>query len=121
MKKKIFVLIITALINADYAKPQACGQAFFGPAPSNILPTLNQVPVFGPTNGCIMAGIITDNGTAVGIGITTPNFLLHMDGGAANTIYTQWTNNGTGNANTNGLLMGIDNASSYGIGTAEIR
>ncbi|MBI3502148.1 MAG: tail fiber domain-containing protein [Bacteroidetes bacterium] len=63
MKKQIFILSIVALMSADYAKSQ-CGTTIMGPTTT----TQNKVLVFGPTNGCVLNGIIQDNGTNVGIG-----------------------------------------------------
>lgn len=53
--------------------------------------------------------LILGNAASVGIGTSTPQNKLHVNG-AATTTYTQMTNNATGQTSTDGLTMGLNGA-----------
>ncbi len=58
------------------------------------------------------------SGGNVGIGTTSPNFLLHQDGGNGNATYHQFTNGTTsGTTSTDGFLIGIASST----GNAELK
>ncbi|MFY8248087.1 MAG: hypothetical protein ACOVJ5_00100 [Gloeomargaritales cyanobacterium] len=49
--------------------------------------------------------VMYDNGTNVGIGTTSPNFLIHSNGSGANS-YMQFTSATTGTTSSDGLIIG---------------
>jgi len=52
---------------------------------------------------------IVDNGTNVGVGISNPNYTLHVNQKTSGTgVYIQLSNVASGSATTDGLLLGVD-------------
>lgn len=106
MKKKIFILLIAALIYADYAKPQACTNPLKAPNPS----TVNNVPVISSILGCVGVSQITDN-IDVFIGTGSIDLSTALSSYKIGTLPVLWHNNiptsiylGVGAGNALGLL-----------------
>lgn len=79
----------------------------------------NALPINFWTNGAQRMTILGNNGATngfVGIGIATPQNLLHLHLLGNTPVFQQFTNGTTGGAATNGLRIGITNN-----GVAEIR
>lgn len=81
---------------------------------TDILGTTNSVPLKIYSGNTERIRILDNNGN-VGINTTSPNYLLHQDGGTGTATYHQFTNGSTtGTTSGDGMLVGTD-ASANGI------
>ena len=56
----------------------------------------------------LSSSVIYQSSNNIGVGITSPNYKLHVHNTAANDNYIQITGNSTGTATTDGFLLGVN-------------
>jgi hypothetical protein len=128
MKTKIFIYSIILICISYFVNAQAdwntagnniIGTEYLGGDNTSTIPldlkTVSDYSIRMYTNyGTVttprvtITGGNTSTGGYVGIGTTSPNYLLHQDAGTGNDCYHQFTNNATsGTASNNGLVIGL--------------
>jgi hypothetical protein len=107
--KKLFILFINAAFVIIYSLTVSAQSTV-----TTLGGTTNKIPLWtGSTT--ILNSVIAESSSKIGIGTTTPNYLLHQYIGSASANYHQFANSTSGTASTDGLLIGIDGSANAAI------